>query len=243
MKLIRLSKKINHTAGFTVTELMIATTVFSIILVLSLTGFLQIGQMFYKGVNITNTTNTAKQVITSLKTDISFDSTSAGIVVPQGSSSIDVLADGKGPFTRYWFCAGSNRYTYILGRQVDREAAEVQIRSTAFNNPSGWYEFALLKDQVAGTSCPDPFIGVAQLQSNTVTELIGDKMRLSKLEISQLLSPNDKLYTITIKIAYGDDEVLDDFGLDSAKCKSGAASSRYCYVTEIRTTAREGFQP
>jgi len=235
MRKTRLTNTQNSRTGFTIVELMIATTVFSMILILSLTGFLQIGQLFYKGVNITSTTNTAKQVIGSLKSDVSFDSDTASITIlndPLTSPAQD----------RFYFCAGSNRYSFILGKQVDREAAANEIKTFPV---SGWYRFGLLKDQVSTSlNCPPPFSSSdplnGQIDPANVTELIGDKMRLSNLTIQ---SVSNTLYTLSVHIAYGDDDVLDDPGGEAAKCKPGAANSRYCFATDVRTTVRRGFLP
>src|SRR3989304_3767728 len=95
--------------GFTVSELMIATAVFSILLLLSLAGFLQIGQLFYKGTNITQTSDAANQVVKSLKNDIAFDPESSTITVASSPASPakDAIPD------RCYFSAGFNRYAFI----------------------------------------------------------------------------------------------------------------------------------
>lgn len=218
-------------AGFTVMELMIATTVFSILLLLSLAGFLQIGQLFYKGVNITRTSDAGNQVISSLREDISFD-TGTGLITIYNSSTI---VSGQ-TYNRHWFCVGQNRYTYLLGSQIDSNNKDV-------GDPLGWYRFALLKDQpgVPPPACPNPFSGSNSLATTKPTELLGDKMRLSNLTITQ---PANTLYTLSVHIAYGDDEVLTSPATAAnVKCQSGANFSRYCFVTDLRTTVRRGIAP
>ena len=230
---------INQKDGFTVVELMIATAVFSIVLLLSLAGFLQIGQMFYKGVNITQTSNVLNQTATSLKNDILFDTGTEAVTIFETPR----ITTPDGQITRYYFCAGSNRYSFIKGKQLDRAAGEAEI-----NGPNGsdlWYQFALLKDRLTTSGCPNPFstTSSAPIDPDNVTELLGDKMRLSQLEIPRLPSPNDKLYTVFIKVAYGDNEVLTDSDLPSASCKQTQVYSKYCFVSEIKTTARKGLDP
>lgn len=231
-KILRLKKRNSKaSSGFTLVELMIATTVFSVILLLSLAGFLQIGQLFYKGVNITQSTDTAKQIITSIKNDLSYDTSNTTLAIypaPLASPSTQ----------RFYFCVGANRYSFIPYKQLNREDKDT--------GPSfGWYKFRLLKDRldVVNSSCPNPFNNSGAPLGNDATELLGDKMRLSKLEITPLPSSNDKLYTVVIKIVYGDDSVLDNANTAEAKCKSGASYARYCFATDLRTTVRKGFQP
>jgi type II secretory pathway pseudopilin PulG len=222
--------------GFTIVELMIATSVFAIILLLSLAGFLQIGQLFYKGVNITQTTNALNQAATSLKNDILFDNSSSAITILNAANV--TLPDGT-VIPRKYFCAGSNRYAYILGRQLDREAQADEMKNFPVG---GWYRFALLKDRYSGGGCPDPFTSPTPFVAADTTELLGNKMRLSDLQITQLPSTNDKLYTVNIRIAYGDDQVLENPNSANPSCRSSPAYSKYCFVDDLRTTARKGLK-
>lgn len=220
-------------AGFTVVELMIATSVFSVILLLSLAGFLQIGQLFYKGVNITQTSNALNQVVTSLKNDIMFDPDSSAIAILDS----DVTLSDSTVIQRRYFCVGTNRYAYILGRQIDREAQADEMQNFAV---SGWYRFALLKDRYGGTGCPDPFNSAAPFVAADTTELLGGRMRLSDLQITQLPSPKDKLYTVSIRIAYGDNEVLQNPSSTNPICIAQPAYSKYCFVSDLVSTVRKG---
>ena len=232
-------RMIKHNRGFTITELMIATAVFSVLLLLSLAGFLQIGQLFYKGVNITQTSDVANQVVKSLKNDISFDPQSSLVAI-----QYDNLATP--PTERGYFCAGSSRYGFILGKQLDREAQTAEMRGPSALDPSGWHRFALLKDKLGVSgSCPNPFLAGSpnRFDPNTVTELLGDKMRISNLAITQLPGSNNKLYTISITVAYGDDEVLENPNDASPRCLGSPAYSKYCFVTSLRTVARKGLEP
>lgn len=229
----RLTKRQRTSNGFTLVELMVATTMFSIILLLSLAGFLQIGQLFYKGVNITTTADTAKQAITSIKNDISYDTTTASIII----SPAQTVDTPQGPVDRYYFCAGPNRYSFIPYRHLDIEDKDT-------GESFGWYKFRLLKDRLLVPGCPNPFdSGSGAPLDNTATELLSDKMRISNLTLTPLPSSNDKLYTIDIKIVYGDDSVLQNPNEPTAKCLSGSVYSRYCFATELRTTVRKGFHP
>ena len=177
----------------------------------------------------------------SIKGDVSFDPSNE--VISKTSQTFTVTGPtGPLTLTRNWFCVGSNRYSYILGRQLDIDAQANEMQ-TQPDEPNGWYNYALLVDKLSSIGCPDPFNGSSRLTKDDAKEMLGDKMRLSNLSITQLPSPNDKLYTISIKIAYGDDEVLQDPSSTSPSCLSNPAYSKYCFVTDIKTVARKGLEP
>lgn len=87
--------------GFTIVELMIATTVFAVVLLICTYGLLEIGRAYYKGVTITRTQETARIIIDDVAEAIQF---SGGQVVtnPEG--------DG-------WHCIGNKRYSFEINRQ------------------------------------------------------------------------------------------------------------------------------
>lgn len=91
--------------GFTIIELMIATTIFSLVLIIFLSAFIKIGNMFYKGVSITNTQEVARAVTDDISNDIRFSGSAPTVVPPD--------AAGHG-----YFCIGQHRYKYNLWKQV-----------------------------------------------------------------------------------------------------------------------------
>jgi prepilin-type N-terminal cleavage/methylation domain-containing protein len=233
-----LSKRITkNTSGFTIIELLIATAVFSTVLLLSLTGFLQIGQLFYKGISATQTNTVAHAAFDSIKSDIVYDSSSTAITYRNSPIS---------GVSRMSFCVGVNRYTYIPFHQLDSAKEATEMKNT---NPSAvlsWKEFGLLKDTVpVNTSCPDPFpTGGSASQMGALTkpvELLSDKSRVSKLNVSLLATSSGKLYNLDVRIAYGDDNVLSNPTDPNARCIGNAAATQFCFTTELNTTVRRGF--
>jgi prepilin-type N-terminal cleavage/methylation domain-containing protein len=93
-------KSINkNQKGFTVIELLIATTVFSVVLVVFMASFLKISQLFYKGVNISNTQASARNVVQDITNDIQF------------------YNQQPSPITDHYFCVGTHRYSFVKGAQ------------------------------------------------------------------------------------------------------------------------------
>lgn len=91
----------DQSRGFTILELLIATAVFSVVLLVFLVAFLRVGELFYKGVSMTRTQETARNVLQDISDDILFyrDSPTPGV-------------------TGNYFCIGSHRYTFYSGVQV-----------------------------------------------------------------------------------------------------------------------------
>ncbi|MBX4197102.1 prepilin-type N-terminal cleavage/methylation domain-containing protein [Candidatus Saccharibacteria bacterium] len=92
----------HRSRGFTIIELLIATTVFSMVLLVFLTAFLRISQLFYKGVNLSNTQEAAREVLQNISNDIQFFQAAPYVYNDQN-----------------YFCIGNHRYTYNLGTQYD----------------------------------------------------------------------------------------------------------------------------
>ena len=212
--------------GFTTIELLIATTVFSVVLLLTLTGFFQIGQTFYSGVAQTQTSAAAKNILTSISEDIKF----APTVVPK--TAIDAGGSPSGPF---FLCLGNARYTFNLFTQLGADEENLK-------DPKNPQHFGLLRDSLPGNGCA-PYT-TAQL--NNPQELLGAKMRLSALDISPTValdgSSVENLWTLRIKVAYGDDSALQSAGDDQAACNTSVKTSQYCAVTELSSLAAKGFQ-
>lgn len=202
--------------GFTIIELLLATVVFSAVVVVALSGFLTIGRLFYKGVNLSQTQATAQQVVDNVTSDI------------QAASTVWDVAAASG--NRSYVCIGNSRYIFKLHNLVD---------ISDHNNTD---KFGLLRDRLPGGSnaCPNPYDGTGAVPPNNPTEMLGNKMRLNSFSAARTC-PTCKLIAITVNLAYGDDSSLSvDPTTKVATCNSGLASSQYCAVTGLSTTVASG---
>jgi len=89
--------------GFTVIELMIATTVFSVILLLCTYGILSVGRMYYKGITSARTQEAARLIIEEVSRDIQFS----------GGSPVSNLGA-----TSSAYCIGTKRYSFNIGTKL-----------------------------------------------------------------------------------------------------------------------------
>ncbi|MBL8121325.1 prepilin-type N-terminal cleavage/methylation domain-containing protein [Candidatus Saccharibacteria bacterium] len=90
-----------RSAGFTVVELMIATLVFSVILMVITFGVLSFTNRYYKGVNSSATQAAAQNIIDTLTQSVQF-----------GAGAVDLAGLGAAP---PYFCAGGNRFVFDKG--------------------------------------------------------------------------------------------------------------------------------
>lgn len=180
--------------GFTIVELMIATLVFSTVLLVVTVGIIQITRVYYKGLNEAATQDTVRSIADTISQSIQFGG--GDVVIPPGK-----------PF----FCVGNTQYSYKLGQQLTDGAGN----------------YGLVSGTVPGCSG-----GSAEL--TTGREMLEPKMRLSELTVKQDANEPD-LYKITVRVAFGDDDLLNNATGPNPSCKS-TAGSQFCSVSELTTT-------
>jgi len=211
-------KRVTSQKGFTLVELMIATMVFSLVLLMVTFAILQITRVYFKGVTESNTQNTARSIMDTVAQSIQFGGGEVQVTLPGDSTPSSPLA----------LCVGNQRFSYARGGQL------------ADTPDSGLHQgyHALVQDTQAGCSQH----GAQVLNTPTVTgrELLSPHMRLSKFRVESL---GNNLYRVTVRVAYGDDDLLynpsnpnsptGDQAAD-AMCKS-TAGTQFCAVSELST--------
>lgn len=197
--------------GFTIAELMIATSVFSIILLVGAAAFVQLGRTYYRGVTTTQTQQAAKQIINKVASDIRLNSSVSPLYTASGS--------------RFYYCLGTHRYSFILFKLVDS------------SNHDNSANFGLLEDEPPGAGCGNPFDGSSPLVNPT--ELLGNNMRLLAFAINPVGSTGT-IYSVKVKVASGADAALTNPTDPNAQCQGGGAVTEFCSVTSLSTIVYEG---
>lgn len=216
-------------SGFTIVELIIATTVFSTVLMASLFGFFHIGRLYYKGVTITQTQQSSRAVLNQVLTDI--QQAADGSV--SFRSELDSVKDEQdNTYQRFYYCVGSSRYTVLAGRAVNLA-----------QDPNYVNNFGILKDPLpGGGSCTSPYKGTGDTEpqfSEGVTELLADNMRVSRFSIEPI-DYDERLFNVRVRLAYGNDDVLDLSQLENIKCDDSIKVSEFCSVAELDTNVTRG---
>lgn len=92
--------------GFTIVELMIATVVFSVVMLVVTGGIIQIGRLYYKGITATRTQGVTRSIMEDVSQAIQFNT---------GTVSDESVDDNNQSTMR---CIGNREYDYLLGQQV-----------------------------------------------------------------------------------------------------------------------------
>lgn len=212
--------------GFTIVELLIATAVFSVVLLGALAGFLEVGRLFYKGVSSTSTQTVANQILQ----DVSGSFRTNNNFAPGGSNGYS------------YYCIGNSRYTYNINHELDINAAPNHAAPSAGGN------YGLLKDTLPGSSgcatpaaenIPNPPPGSIRFQNPL--EMLGDKMRLSAFNITQTSSTSN-FYDVSVVVAYGDDDAFDNLNdPNTIACNPRSGLEQFCSVSRLNTSLYKGF--
>ena len=214
---IKMIQKGKNQAGFTMVELMIATLVFSTVLVILTSGVIYFTNTYYKGITLSTTQNTVRQITEDVSRAIQFGGDKGPIL--SGSNDVKAL------------CIGNKRYTYVLNKQVQDTPNASQVYH------------ALVVDKVSTCDAPiDQFDekNVAGSSVATTQELMGNRMRLVDFSINST-GGADNLYQITVAVAYGDDDLftkLSDGSPNYRQCANGPGS-HFCGTATLVTSVQK----
>jgi len=151
-------KNLKSSDGFTIIELLIATAVLSIVLVMITVIMISIGNLYYKGLNQARIQDNTRAVSDDISQHLKL-----------GDNFFQVTNGSAGAY-----CVGSTRYTYVLYRQIDDSPSANQTRHVLWRdaNPTPG-------------SCPAVLLNLmASTPSAGGTELIGPHSRLTAFSIT-----------------------------------------------------------
>ncbi len=212
--------------GFTLVELMIATTIFSAILLLGLAAFVQIGRMYYKGITSAKTQEAARSVLDQVAQAIQLSS--AGVRGAKGYNGVGGVTSGD-------ICIGDNHYSFVADKQLSNPK-DPSLASTQSKHVL-WVETVNDCSNTAGllprgVDVDDPG-GVDS------RELLGSKMRLTRF-IVEPLPGTTNLYSVQVSVAYGDDDLLNPPDVNGRRsCKGAYAGTQFCAVSDLTTVIKK----
>lgn len=193
--------------GFTIVELMIATAVLSTILLLVTVLMVNIGRLYYKGINQARVQSNVRTVADEVAQQLRL-----GDSVTESPAS----GPGLGAHGERAICVGSKRYTYVIG---------VQIGTPAPGSTAPTYQHVLWRDNnPTPGSCSVIGASAVNLTSSTQpsptslngAELVAPRSRLINFSVSGA-SP----YAVNVGMAYGDNDLLCSPSV-SGSCASNA---------------------
>lgn len=198
----------NDQSGFTIVELLIATVVFSTVLLMMTMGIIQVSRLYIKGYTVSETQNTTRAIVDNVTQAIqtSQNSSPDAIYIPSGSPG--------------WFCINGSVYIY-----------SVNVKLTAYNNV-----FYVEKPSGGCSATVNPSTNPRGYPCDSSTycqELLADDMRLTNISLQEVDTTN-QLYQFSIGVEYGTSGQNYQPGTHS--CYSITGGGEFCsYVTDVTT--------
>lgn len=237
---------IKNNRGFTIIELMFSTVTFSVVLLLCLTGVIQIGRMYYKGLTTSQTQQAARSLIDELTQSIQLSGNNieqprnlTGGVVPVGPAITAAASPTAGAVG--FFCIGTTRYTYAIDRQQNNTndgpnkkirhamwADEPSVCANVSNITQYFVEFPVDLTAVQ----PSTFSG---------RDVLADNMRLTKLDILQPSGITDRsVWQVTLTVFYGDEDliIVDPNNAARRICRNASLGGQFCAFSELSTIVK-----
>lgn len=213
-------RKLARSTGFTVLELMVATSIFAVVLLVLTAGVLSFSRDYFASVTRSNTQAVARAILDDVAHSIQFAQTAPTSFATTGGTAAT--------------CIDNVMYSYAVGVQV-----------SAASGPNHQNKYGMVK-RIPAVSCSAP----ADITDPTYVfnkdqeqELLGKNMRISVFSIDPL---GNDTFTIHVRVAYGEDDLFgipstfgsvatDDWG--TLACKSGSGS-QFCAVSDLSTTVQ-----
>ncbi len=197
--------------GFTLVEVMVATLVFSVVLIVITSAILQFTRVYYKGVTESNVQDTARTITDLISQSIQFN-----------GGTVNTTTTTPSPGTYYAFCIGAQRYSYATGWEM----------ASAYSASKHQIPHVLVVDNYSGCNGSTP---PAQSLNGAVTgrELLSPNMRLARLQVTNV---GTNLYKVSVRVVYGDDDLLNGPTTATANCQSFSSGTQFCAYSDITTT-------
>ncbi len=223
--------------GFTIVELLIASAVFSVVLLICAVGLLQIGRTYYKGITSSQTQEAARSIIEEVSKTIQFNGGNVGLMIHPGSEP------SENPATPSYICIGNKRFAFVLNHQ---------LISSATLGPNQSRHALGVDSRPCTSGAPQPLNNSNLLADSK--ELLPPNMRLTKFEVSCVKNDatpdpsdclTDNLYKVTVRVVSGHQDVLADSdksrpGPDlPGECLPNSIGGQFCAVAELSTTVQK----
>ncbi len=231
--------------GFTIIELMIATSVFSVILVIVSIVMIGIGNLFQKGINQARVQDNVRSISDQLAQDLKLNQNFVTADYDATNSPIKLNGNNKVPVTVY--CVGGVRYTAMTGHKLGANGSKDTDGTTLLSPHVLWrdtYNGSCLPADLSATNpnTVTPIIGVTGQGANGV-ELIADNSRLTAFCIGNYnpgpptCSPAaTSSYALTVGVAYGDIDLLSNPNASNARCRGDVGGDQFCSTASLQTT-------
>jgi prepilin-type N-terminal cleavage/methylation domain-containing protein len=207
--------------GFTIVEMMIAMSVFGVIMLVAAGTVVRFTNNFQKGVVSNTTQATARSIIDTIAQEIQFGGISPG--------ALNQAADGT-----LGYCVGSTSYSYVLGRQLDDQV-----------------DYALVEQRGLPTGCGTSAQNLSTPSAVQGQEMLAPHMRIALFKVTnqgnfytvhvKLVYGDDDLLCSTQFSGSCDSNNTMNFAtlnqnqIAALQCKTNIGS-QFCAVSELSTS-------
>jgi len=200
--------------GFTILELIIASTVFSTIMLLATTGLIQIGRTYHKGQITAKTQEVTRSIVEEVSRAVQFSNQDVSPAPDGNVNGVSVKA----------VCIGDTRYTYVdPGLYSKFKLGQSDVLTG---------EFPTLAHLVWQDKKPAGACATANFTETGGRELLAQNMRLNNFQITQT---GDNV-EIKIKVYYGDWDLTEpDI---NGFCESSKTGGQFCAQSDLSTVVR-----
>ncbi len=215
---MKMTKLRQSQTGFTIIELMISSLVFSVILLGATSALIQIGRMYYKGMISSRTQGTVRAIIDDISRSIQFSGDTPNV------AGTDRVSINGTEYDRGLFCIGDTRYTYIQNLQINNQQPHALWRDSVTGPGQCNFETGTLPD-----------LSAVNPGGSNGQELLEQHMRLGGISVG--CNSDGRLCTVSVRVAYGDDDVLNfDESGTPVSCKGLTTGAQWCAVSELTAT-------
>jgi prepilin-type N-terminal cleavage/methylation domain-containing protein len=234
-------KTLKNQNGFTILELMIATTILAVILLLASVVMIGIGNLYFKG--LTQVQTSTRAVVNDLVSQLQQSTQSVdSIVYDYGTNP----KDGRDRYLQA-VCINAVRYTFVTNTKIGETGTS--------GATTGTFQHVLWRDSAAsnfannGTfygSCPAANLFASNPSSGEFfggADLVGPNTLLNPLynggtnfPLVSSVSP----YTISVSLDYGDYDLLNLAG-PNVTC-NGGIGDKFCSTSSLTATVVQRIQ-
>jgi type II secretory pathway pseudopilin PulG len=183
-------RKFSSEAGFTIVEFIIASVVFSVILLLITSGIIELSRSYFKGVVSSRTQDTARNIVDAISQPLQFNGDNFQALMTQTYAGVKVNG----------FCIGTKRFSYILA-----DATNPSTQSTINNNILVEDDVSLPPTSLIRCVSSTPPLNITgtnpPMSSGPYIELMSADMWLDRLQVCQV--GNSSLYDVYVRVLYG----------------------------------------
>ncbi len=209
-----------NNTGFTIIELLVATAVFSVVLLGAAATILQTSRLYYKGIISSRTQTAAREMLESISRPIQLEKQT--VIKP-------INVGMTGSYQVQALCVGTTRITYVIGLESDQnvsiDEAATKIRHAAWRD-------VIASPQECATGIPD--LQAVKPTANGV-DLLGQHMRLSDLTLESLQATRQGVWKVRVSVLYGERSLMSPAAGIPNACLGAIAGSQWCARTTYET--------